>query len=820
MIHLLAGLLVVAACQKEVKYENPLSLSAQRNELSAKGGSTPVLVFANDAWVAYLPSNCNWATLEKSEGEGLGEFIFKYDENNGVARTVKVAVTTGGHTTYIEMAQKSGVGDAVIKFPYNSVSVAAVSGHATIPYETNLPQSSTCDIIASAAAANGGAVDWIEDLTLYSDRVTFDLKANDTGEKRSAVITLRHVDAFGVETLRNVTLNQTTEAPSLEFDPSVSGVMFNSMGATVKLPFTTNLSLFIPQLVGNAVSAKDWAQVQLSPATTAEIVVNVAPNDAKARVCRISTSFADAEGNVTEFEYMLVQKAFVRPISFEDVKAVIPGESGEIAYPDEGLLEAVVISDCDNANIETNPNTAVNNIDYTMNWRTVYLTSPDGTSGIRAVFDKAEDNILHRGDVIYLDVAGLNFKKEADPARYTFSGLKSSSYSLSDRKADVVVKEKTLEQLTDEDVYTAVKIKGLEFAFKHGAYTNCHEGYQRKLALPNYPNTHGDAINTQGSGVGYYFSDCTPCSLVDATARNIYALINNETPWRRYGNGVPQGSCDITGIITHTDLIRWAYKGNLGRYQIRILHEEDIEKTGDAFSKVAVEWNWGENAALLPRDEAVKPTYPASPAFYSITSNLDGVAGAAFNRSTSDNMCDYNNVVNYVAGDDKNTKGYVQNGSVHWFRNLFWASDDPEDLSAAPWFCFGFSTAGMSGSVVVFNWSAAQGAGWGSGSDRYAPTMWKVEYSLDGVEFTAVDTIYAIHPIVQYNTNCAGFAINGLHMYSTPLPASLLGNDKVYVRIKAAGNNAIVSDGSSAYDGKVAKGNSMIRFGEVSVLYN
>ncbi len=816
-----AALCAFASCMKETVYDNPLALSAVRNELSAEGGSTPVLVFANEPWTAYLPSSCGWASLEKTEGTGLGEFIFNFEENTGVARKTLVTVTTGGHTSYIEMVQKSGAGDAVIKFPYSSVSVAAVSGQATIPFESNIPQSETAGITASAVSSSGGEVSWIGDLTVYPDRVTFRLDGNAGGQKRSAVISLRYEDASGTQTMKNVTLTQTADPASLQFDPSVTGVMFNSMGTVVKLPFSTNLSLFVPQLVQNAVSSKDWARIEVTDATSPEIVVNIDPNPGSARVCRIGTHYTDADGGTIYFEYLLVQKAYVKPVTFGEVKAAIAGPSGECVYNEEGLLEAVVISDCGNANIETNPNITVNNIDYSMNWRTVYLSSPDGSSGIRAVFDNQADNTLKRGDVIFLDMAGLTLKKEENPARYTLGGLKSSSFSLSGSKADITPREKTISELIDDDLYTAVTLKGLEFAFKHGAYTNCHDGYQRQLKMPAYTNSAGEHINIAGSGVGYYFSDCTPCCLFDRDGNNVYALINNETPWRRYGNGVPQGECDITCIVTHTDLERWAYKGYLGRYQVRILEEEDIRQTGEAFSNVAVEWNWGENAGLLSREEAVKPTSPSSAAFYSITSNLDGVAKAEFNSGTLGNVCDYNNVINNNSADAANHKGYVKDGCIHWYRNgYFWASDNPDDMQAAPWFCFAFSTEGMSGSSMVFNWSAAQGLGWGSGSDRYAPVMWKVEYSADGANFTATDAIYAIHPIVQYNTNCASFAINGLHMYSTALPASLLGHKQVFVRIRAAGNNAIVSDGSSAYDGKIAKGSNIIRFGEAAVLYN
>lgn len=822
LLFALSTILLLAACQKEVTYDNPLALSAVRNELSATEGSTPVIVFTNEEWTAYLPANCDWAVLEKASGSGRGEFIFKYKENYAAARKVVVTVIAGQHKTHIDMVQKSGADKMVITFPFSSISVAKVSGEATVPFTTNIYESEMSKVKITAADQNGVAIDWIRNITVFGDRLRFTVDANTGDASRKAVIKFDYTDDFGTQLLKSFSVEQTTAVPTLTFDKTAVGTMYSPKPTKVKLPFTSNLGLYLPQLLQSASSSQKWAVVGNDGSLSSEIMVDIDANDGAARVSRIAMSYTDNEGGSSAFECLMVQKAFIEDISMADLKAEIKAEEGEMVYNKEGMLEAVVIGDCTNPNIETNPNLKTNDIDYTLNWRTSYLQTVDGTSGIRVVFDRALDNTLKRGDKVYVDLAGLTLVKEANPTRYTLKGLKSSSVSVDEMKADVVVRPRKLGELTDDDVYTAVCLQGLEFTFKHGAYTNAHEGYQRQLKLPDYSNVKGEPININGAGVGYYFSDCTPCSLRDAEGNDIYALINNETPWRRYGNGVPQGTCDIDCIITHTDLARWAYKGWLGRYQIRILDEKDIRNTGAAFSKIVIEWNWGENAALLSRDEAVKPTTPSDAAFYSITSNLDNDAKAKFNRTTTDNMCDFNNLSIQKTDDTKNAKGYVKDGSVHWYRNgIFWAGDDSADMSKAPWFCFGFSTAGLSGTSLVFNWTTAQGAGWGGGTDVYAPALWQVEYSTDGDNFTTLDTRYAIHPIVRYNTGCAGFAINGLHMYTTVLPASLLGNEKVFVRIKAASNKAAASADASVEDGGNVQGsNNMIRFGEVSVQYN
>ena len=162
--------------------------------------------------------------------------------------------------------------------------------------------------------------------------------------------------------------------------------------------------------------------------------------------------------------------------------------------------------------------------------------------------------------------------------------------------------------------------------------------------------------------------------------------------------------------------------------------------------------------------------------------------------------------------------GFVKTGGY------FWGSSDISDMNAAPWFCLSFSTEGLSGSNLVFVWSAAQGSTRSATDDIQGPTQYRVEYSTDGSSFTAIDQIYAMHPIVTWSDKLAGgFSVPGLHQYVTKLPATLLGHSKVWVRVRAASNKSLDDDFLTPEGGTVKNYTSLntwVRFGELTVQYN
>ena len=138
-----------------------------------------------------------------------------------------------------------------------------------------------------------------------------------------------------------------------------------------------------------------------------------------------------------------------------------------------------MISDKDNANVETTPNTARNATDYTVNAKTAYVQMLDGSYGYRLQFDAADDNTLKRYSQVKISLNGVTLTKEADPERYTLSGLTAANIvsQTPGTASDLIRKEKSIGQLTDEDIYTYVSLREVEFALPDGSYTNVNEGY-------------------------------------------------------------------------------------------------------------------------------------------------------------------------------------------------------------------------------------------------------------------------------------------------------------------------------------------------------
>ena len=61
---------------------------------------------------------------------------------------------------------------------------------------------------------------------------------------------------------------------------------------------------------------------------------------------------------------------------------MVAGAAGSCFIEDDIALEGIVVSDCGNANVASNPNLTAVKIDYGENARTIYLQSADGGYGV------------------------------------------------------------------------------------------------------------------------------------------------------------------------------------------------------------------------------------------------------------------------------------------------------------------------------------------------------------------------------------------------------------------------------------------------------
>ena len=150
---------------------------------------------------------------------------------------------------------------------------------------------------------------------------------------------------------------------------------------------------------------------------------------------------------------------------------------------------------------------------------------------------------------------------------------------------------------------------------KDGSYTNWTEGYTFK----------DGTINKIGTGSSPRV-DCAPLMCYDKQGNTISMLTNCMVPWRRngtdvaWGTVVPQGSGNFNAIVVPEDEHTELKCGDLGRYHLRAMVEEDIAFVNDAFTTTIVEWNWNDSVNdLIPEVPSTSIVQPTQQVLTSIT---------------------------------------------------------------------------------------------------------------------------------------------------------------------------------------------------------
>lgn len=171
--------------------------------------------------------------------------------------------------------------------------------------------------------------------------------------------------------------------------------------------------------------------------------------------------------------------------------------------------------------------------------------------------------------------------------------------------ADVPVKEKYMNELTDDDIYTYVTLKDVEFPVRKGSITPVNEGY---------------SIGTNAHRISKY-----PLLVRDVNGDDMYMLTNTNCAYRSDGTRLPYGSGKISGVIVHERFSRFEWRngadpaemeedptlGYIGRYQIRHQTKDDIwgqmnDSVEDSFSELLTEYRyWNPDV----ENKVQRPTY-------------------------------------------------------------------------------------------------------------------------------------------------------------------------------------------------------------------
>lgn len=486
-------------------------------------------------------------------------------------------------------------------------------------------------------------------------------------------------------------------------------------------------------------------------------------------------------------------------------------DEGKTYVEQDHVIEAVLVSMAENPNTMENEQVSFDFVSSSAGRRTGYFHSMDGSQGMRIHFERvAFLKKIPRYSKVRLNLKGARLEK-VNGAGYAVNDLPESAVLSFEKgtRADLVIEEKTVSELTDSDVFKLVRVKDLEFVFKDGSLLNVYE-----LAVQKTKINGGCAPTGRMDGWAGL--------LCDGNGNPFYYLLNSGATWRRNGEGVPQGHGWIEGIIVpETDMSRYGGKV-LGRYQIRPLSKSAFCFEEQALWRTAAEWNWNDNVPEIHTSDGDLKSI----GYHKVLSDKgDGLlyfnTGGEIVR-----FRDMNNPLLINDKDDRNWRGYIQYGSLavhcpssNWWN---WSSDQGKGLHLA------VTTEGMNGSELVLGFTFAAGH-----CNPYevagCPANWKVEFSLDGKNYVRAGETYALRSLpwspaevkgVNYLTSKDSGA--GFTEHAVRLPAFLLDRKMIYIRIVPEDKAALTLAYEGGANGSLHpqnKAKTVVSFGTVKLMY-
>lgn len=748
----LASTLFAASCQKETESPTTMTLAVNDNtiNLDSKSGKEHVLVYAKGQWNADFKEAVEWAAIEEGSGTGNGEFILTYKKNPDILRRAEILLTAAGvdKTITITVNQEGEKGTPKLAFAENEKSYIAWEVKDAIAVESNINQS-----LLKAESS----VEWIGSLELKDGQLSFTVAENTTGEARKGTLTVSYTDIDESVYRAVAEITQGAEPGHLALNETEMAI--EAFAGTKTAPWDCVLGTFMPELTSNVTyegSQKDW--ISNVTTTTEALSFDVTDNETKeARTAVIKVELA-SKGIAVELK--VTQGIKTRQYSFEELRAVLPS-AGEQAFEGD-FFEGVIVADAGQKNMETNPMTSATSYDDNESAITNYVQSLDGKYGMRLKFATAADNTLKKGDKVKISLAGATLVREDNPVRYTLKGVSANTVTV-EENVQLTARQKTISELTDEDIYTWVTLPDVEVPFCYGSWVNVRKEWIDAKRI-NFDNR----------------------ILRDVNGNEIRMIVNTDTEWYLTDAGVPKGSGPVSGVIVNTTS---EYYGSdiLGKYQIRPMKLSDIEIKDNGFSEILVAWDYSTG--------------------FSRVSSLEATTGtgtfAASSMAQANTFLQFGNTSPYP-------KGYPKGANID--KSVWWKDGAAKDAAT-----FQFSTKDAAGKKMTLSFGALIG-NYKEEAASQGPIHWNVEYSLDGTNYILIEKVM-IRPMGAEKSTLL-FLPASLDDQCVELPDAIAGQDNVTIRFIAA-DDATVDFSKKDYSAKVVDGcNSRLVIGPVAVKYN
>ena len=551
------------------------------------------------------------------------------------------------------------------------------------------------------------------------------------------------------------------------------------------------------------------------------------------RSAAVSLSFTDGWDETVSVEFNLLQRTaketLGRQITFEEFRRTYAMNK---KVEDYVILEGIVVSNTKNHNAGENTQSTTAKIDYSISDRTVYLETYDGKYGIAVQTATAEDNVFEQYDHVQILIQGASGYLVETPDRYELRNVTKAMVisRIAGSASDVPVKEKWMSQLTDDDIYTYVTLKDVEFPVRKGAITPINEGY---------------AIGTNADRISKY-----PLLVRDINGDDMYMLTNTNCAYRSDGTRLPYGSGKISGVIVHERFSRFEWRdgadpaemdddptlGFIGRYQIRHLTREDIALEKDfenSFSALLTEYRYGKLESHIFRPTTgdngyLTFTHPdeksgdagwgtSDPSYLGPIGNESNPdkekpwGGTNKGNINGNGVAENGKQMCSDPGTNHDGKGNLTSAEFSaWTNKCQWWNTETDRSEA--WLLH-FSTQGISTDVLSMQVAMQNRS---IGGPRYIRVDWSEHGDNNRDDWNPI-TEFQVPDIVNWSYTlywqCAGYKY-----INVPLPLELLGKDDVCIRFSAANKKAGGKEDGEFDDQIITTGE--IAFSYIGVRYN
>lgn len=258
------------------------------------------------------------------------------------------------------------------------------------------------------------------------------------------------------------------------------------------------------------------------------------------RIAVISLLYQDEFGRTTEAAVRITQSFSMNPSAATEKDFAFAAALGAGDVEENVYVTGQIVLDGRNANF---PN------------RRYSIQDAEGRA---LLFESTIDLGVARNDRVRLWLLGSTVKEVAE-GTFTykvFTGIAAEHIMQKEAGSPVQPREVYIRDLTDEMLFSLVRLRDVEIAMPYGGLVNYDEYY-----------VSGGGVNVYGKNLTKYYGTC----LRDINGDHLYMLTNFGVDYRRHS--LPMGSGTVTGILTREYNSNF---GEMGAFQIRHLTQAEI----------------------------------------------------------------------------------------------------------------------------------------------------------------------------------------------------------------------------------------------------